>query len=68
MPEHRRHGLGRALLLEGMRWLRANGQEVIELNAVGDNEMALPLYEGVGFSVVHRRLGYRYDFNEGQTL
>jgi ribosomal protein S18 acetylase RimI-like enzyme len=49
-----------------MRWLRANGQEVIELNAVGDNEMALPLYEGVGFAVVHRHLGYRYDLNEEQ--
>ncbi len=67
VPEHRRKGLGRALLLEGMRWLRANGQEVIELNAVGDNEMALPLYEGVGFAVVHRHLGYRYDLNEEQT-
>jgi hypothetical protein len=50
-----------------MRWLRANGQEVIELNAVGDNEMDLTLYEGVGFAVVHRHLGYRYDLNEEQT-
>ncbi|MGI8587044.1 MAG: GNAT family N-acetyltransferase [Chloroflexia bacterium] len=59
VPEHRSHGLGRALLLTGMRLLRAEGQEVVELDAIGDNELALPLYEGVGFTVARRELIYR---------
>ena len=58
VPEHRRHGLGRALLLEGMRWLRDNGQATIELDAWGENELALPLYEGVGFSVSRQGQSY----------
>ena len=58
VPEHRRKGLGRALLLEGMRWLRDNGQATIELDAWGENELALPLYEGVGFSVSRQGQSY----------
>ena len=58
VPEHRRHGLGRALLLEGMRWLRANGQATIELDAWGENERALPLYEGAGFRISRQGQSY----------
>jgi mycothiol synthase len=58
VPEHRRHGLGRALLLEGIRWLRANGQATIELDAWGENERALPLYEGVGFRISRQGQSY----------
>jgi mycothiol synthase len=54
-PEHRRRGLGRALLLTGMRWLRAQGQGAIELEAVGNNDLALPLYYSTGYTV--RRQG-----------
>jgi mycothiol synthase len=61
VPEHRRHGLGRALLLIGMRWLREQGQTIIELNAVGDNALALPLYENVGFFISQQAKGYRRD-------
>lgn len=48
-------GLGRALLLEGMRRMVADGAEAIELYVESDNEKALPLYRAVGFSrtVVH---------------
>jgi mycothiol synthase len=58
VPEHRRKGLGRALLLQGMRWLRANGQTTIELDAWGENERALPLYEGVGFRISRQGQSY----------
>lgn len=54
VPEHRRHGLGRALLLTGLRWLRTNGQTTIELDTSGENDRALPLYTGVGFAVVRQ--------------
>jgi mycothiol synthase len=60
-PEHRRRGLGRALLLEGMRWLRASGQGPIELDAIGNNELALPLYHDVGFAVKKQGQEFRLD-------
>jgi mycothiol synthase len=60
-PEHRRRGLGRALLLEGMRWLRAAGQGPIELNAIGNNELALPLYHDVGFNIKKQGQEFRLD-------
>ncbi len=62
VPEHRRHGLGRALLLTGMRWMRDNGMEMYELGAWGENEMALPLYFGVGYDVAQRGQEFRWDF------
>ncbi len=54
-PEVHARGLGRALLLEGMRRMIAGGAEAIELYVESDNEKALPLYRDVGFSrtVVH---------------
>jgi mycothiol synthase len=64
VPEHRRRGLGRALLLAGMRWLQAQGQTSIELEAMGNNELALPLYEQVGFAIVRQASQYRRDLEE----
>lgn len=54
-PQVHARGLGRALLLEGMRRLVTAGAEAIELYVESDNEKALPLYRAVGFSrtVVH---------------
>jgi len=61
VPEHRRAGLGRALLLTVMRWLRAQGETAIELDAWGHNDLALPLYQGVGFRIVQQGKSYRRD-------
>lgn len=61
VPEARRAGLGRALLLTGMHWLRAQGLPTIELDAVGENEMALPLYYGVGFALFQQADTYRWE-------
>ena len=54
-PEVHARGLGRALLVEGMARMIADGAEAIELYVESDNEKALPLYRDVGFSrtVVH---------------
>jgi mycothiol synthase len=62
VPEHRRKGLGRALLLTGMRWLEAHGMQVYELGAWGENEMALPLYYDVGYKIAQQGTEYRLDF------
>ncbi len=45
-PDSQRRGLGRQLLLEGLKWLRERGLRVVELNASKEGE---PLYRSVGF-------------------
>ena len=48
MPDYRRRGVGRGLLLYAIEYLRKH-VETISLGVEGKNELALPLYEGVGF-------------------
>jgi ribosomal-protein-alanine N-acetyltransferase len=62
-PDHRRTGLGRALGLDGLRWLRRKGVSEAVVNTQLGNEPALALYLSLGFSlepiqlsVLHRRL------------
>jgi mycothiol synthase len=50
MPEYRGRGLGRALLLEGVNYLR-QFVSLVELGVEGKNDNALALYESVGFKV-----------------
>lgn len=53
-PAHRRKGLGRAVMLEGLRRLRELGAESALVTYTGGNEAAARLYESVGFEVVNR--------------
>ncbi len=62
-PDHRRRGLGRALGLDGLRWLRRKGMSEAVVNTQMGNDAALALYLSLGFrhepiqlSVLHRRL------------
>jgi len=62
-PDHRRRGLGRALGLDGLRWLRRRGVAGAVVNTQLGNDAALALYLSLGFrreptqlSVLHRRL------------
>ena len=67
MPAYRRHGLGRALLLTGVTWLRQRVSN-IKLGVEGKNEKALPLYTSVGFQqyksyfVMLKQLGFREEY------
>jgi len=45
-PEHRRRGIGRALLDQGIRWLQDRGVGCIKLDATPAGK---PVYEGMGF-------------------
>ena len=63
-PAHRRRGLGRALGLDGLRWLRRRGVAGAVVNTQIGNDGALALYLSIGFrkepvqlSVLHRGLG-----------
>jgi ribosomal protein S18 acetylase RimI-like enzyme len=62
-PDQRRRGLGRALGLDGLHWLRRKGVNEAVVNTQLGNEPALALYLSLGFrqepiqlSVLHRTL------------
>ena len=57
---HRKIGLGRAMLLAGLRWLQAQGLDTAKLDVDAENPSgALGLYELVGFTVRHKTGMYR---------
>jgi mycothiol synthase len=57
---HRKIGLGRAMLLAGMHWLKAQGLDTARLGVDAENPSgALRLYESVGFTVRHKTAMYR---------
>lgn len=56
---HRRRGLGRALLYEGMHRLKALGADTAYVNAGGHDTIATRLYESVGFRVVDRNYAWK---------
>lgn len=54
--EHRRHGMGTALMLEAERWAREAGVRKLELHVFPYNEAAIALYESLGYE----REGFRH--------
>jgi ribosomal protein S18 acetylase RimI-like enzyme len=48
-PPAQGRGIGKALLLDGLHWLRAAGAQEVAVNTQVGNERALALYRGVGF-------------------
>lgn len=61
----RRQGLGRAMLLTGMRALQDNGITTTLLGVDADNpNQARTLYESVGFEWVHTFLSYKKQLGE----
>ena len=57
-PTHRRKGLGRTVMLEGLRRLRALGARSAFVTALHGNRAAASLYESVGFRTVYREYLY----------
>lgn len=53
-PDHRRRGLGKAILREGMQRMRSDGMLTAMVCADSENLAALRLYESVGFECVDR--------------
>ena len=49
-PDYQRKGLGRAVLLEGLKRMAARGMRTAEVCADDDNAAARGLYESVGFT------------------
>jgi mycothiol synthase len=61
-PDFRRYGLGRLLLLEGLRRLQACGVQSVVVETDNYRNTAFELYQSVGFEVVQNVLVYRKDF------
>ena len=57
-PAYRGRGLGKAVMLEGIRGLRELGAHTALVAAVHDNEDAKGPYESVGFETLNRRRLY----------
>jgi len=56
---YRRLGVGTALVLEGLEWLRERGMEEAMLEVDDDNPTeAIKLYEKVGFKIAHKEFVY----------
>lgn len=48
-PDHQRRGIGRQLVVDGLRWVERRGGAQAVVNTQPDNETALALYRGLGF-------------------
>ncbi len=60
LPRHRRTGIGKSLLADGMEWLLERGMDTINISLVAKNERAMSLYTSLGFvketeAVWHKR-------------
>jgi aminoglycoside 6'-N-acetyltransferase I len=58
-PDHRRSGIGRALVVAAEDWARAQGCTEIASDTWADNEPSQLAHEALGFAVVDRCVNYR---------
>jgi mycothiol synthase len=66
LREHRKRGLGTALISKSLQVLRNAGMEAVHLHADSENLTgAMRLYEGVGFEVRKRYVAYRRTMRGG---
>lgn len=61
--EHRRQGLGHAILAEGLRRLRCHGADPIYVETDNYRGAALELYESAGFQVIQNVWVYGKDYS-----
>ena len=57
-PSEARRGLGKALLLTGLRWLQQQGNSRVKLYVEADHQAAIELYLTYGFTTVSRDVMY----------
>jgi mycothiol synthase len=57
-PQYRQQEIGKAILLNGLKDLKAKGIDIVELTVDSENPAACSLYESVGFEVYARLAWY----------
>lgn len=68
VPECRRHGIARALVLALCRALRKKGSNCLTLEVRASNDSAIRLYQSLGFVCVGRRPGYYFHPREDAMI
>ena len=59
VPQHRRLDLYRALVLTGIKWLRDQGQVLVEMESWGDKLENLKMYRELGFKDIRQQVCYK---------
>ncbi|NND66135.1 MAG: GNAT family N-acetyltransferase [Halioglobus sp.] len=60
-PDHRRQGVGRALIKASEEWARARGFDELASNSLLENTASLAAHEAVGFEEMERTVNYLKD-------
>ena len=61
-PNHRSKGLGKPLLLEGLKFLHSRGVKYVELEVDSQNQPAIRLYSSLGFKTIAERHWFEISF------
>lgn len=67
-PDHRRKGLARALLADGIRWILERGMDTVYIGVFVRNERALGLYRSFGFERNQESIWYARPLAPGTGL
>lgn len=67
-PNHRRQGIGEALLKKAIHILKTRGIKHVLLDVSIHNEPALHLYKKTGFKVIHTRPKYYLNGDDARVL
>ena len=59
VKSYRGRGLGKALLVDGIRWLMERGLDTVRIGVDAQNRSALDLYTSVGFEVTSENISLR---------
>jgi mycothiol synthase len=65
---HRRRGLGRALMADGIRWILGQGMDTIYIQVFAENEKALELYRSLGFVNADEHLWFHKPLGGGAQV
>ncbi len=58
LPSHRKKGVGRSLLVDGMSWILEQGMDTVHIGVFATNDKALALYRSLGFEKEHESIWY----------
>ena len=67
-PDFQRRGLGKAVVLEGLRRMQANGMEQAIVCSLWHSPAALALYESAGFRTVDTLQAYTKEIQDGISI
>ncbi|MDP3879466.1 MAG: GNAT family N-acetyltransferase [Dehalococcoidales bacterium] len=66
-PDYRGMGAGKLVLLVGLAHLKEEGLETVELTVDSENEVAVNLYQSVGFEIETRSFWYEKVIDTGES-